>query len=367
MTNFLSSQKLLIGLENKATFLKENNTFDSIRPSDFASMTLDPKQFQKFNHQFPCIDKSSKQKEGGVGFHYIKVHKTASSTVAHIVKYISNRRGRCLEYSNHAPAHEFQGLLNRARNQNNSYLFTFVREPTKRAVSDFFYRKVTQDREEVNLENFQNGCCRSKQGLNGQAGYQLAYISTDEKLPEYTFWNDSDPNKVQNPKLLLRRINNVFDTYDFIGVSERLNESLVVLSFLLDLSITEIVYVSYRQSGSYLEINKRCIKIVESHVTSDIEDYVETEEWKAKTAGDKLLHETVMAALDNTIDNVIGREMFQARLKEYEALLKSMAKCETVCSSSCTNTGEYRGAISCRPCMNQVRKEWEDGMVMNIA
>ena len=397
----------------------KENPVHSITVDEFLKFKLHPKQFSKYQHPFPCLSKesssstsSSSNNDNGFGIQYIKVFKTASSTVAHIVKYIATTRGKCREYSKHAAAHTFPHLqsgksnshigsgnstsmsitsttstIRTKSNQPNSFLFTFVREPTKRAVSDFFYTKVTQANQTVNLQNFKTGCCRSKQGLNGQAGFQLAYISTDSLLPEYTFVDvnlddytemDDDKNvsvqnhtnesysnsssmiRIKHPEKLLRRINHVFDVYDFIGVSDRLNESLVALSFLLNLSITEIAYVSYRQSGSYLEVpNKKCVKIVPAEVSPDVKEYLKTEEWAAVTAADKLLHRTAMEALDNTIENVIGRDLFEERLSEYKELIQLMKECNEICSSTCSSDGEYREATTCRPCMNEKRKQWK--------
>jgi hypothetical protein len=347
-------------------------------PNEFLKFEIKPKGFQKYAHSFPCFPKpnnndkkhnnknnnnSANNDKGGaaIGIYYIKVFKTASSTVSHIVKYFTNKHGQCEEHSNHAPAHTFSKLQHYQPNQPRSFLFTFIREPTKRAVSDFFYRKVTQNKEEINLSNFKNGCCRSKQKLNGQAGFQLAYISTEERLPEYIFWNSTYPDMVQNPHMLLDRVKNVFDSYDFIGVSERLNESLVALSFILNLSLSEIAYVSYRQSGSYLEIQKKCVKIVKPHLTMEVEEYLDTDEWKAVTAGDSLLHRTAMEALDRTIDNVIGRDLFKKRLSEYEVLLDLIKNCGKKCSLTCSDDGEYREPTSCRLCMNRARAKFEHG------
>lgn len=336
----------------------------SMSPDEFQNFKIESKQFEIFGHPFPCLHKNNT--EPGTGFRYIKVYKTASSTVAHIVKYIADKRGSCKEFSNHAAAHEFSDLhgWRRTKNQHKSFLFTFVREPTKRAVSDFFYTRVTQGGKDVNLSNFKEGCCRPQHELNGQSGFQLAYISTDERLPEYTFWHSDDPLVVQKPYLLKQRVNNVFESYDFVGVSDRLNESLVALSFLLDLDLTEIVYVSYRESGSFEAINKKCIKLVKAEVTPDIEEYLKTDEWKAITAGDKLLHRTANDALDNTINNVIGRDKFEERLLDYEDLVTFMKACGEECSSACTTDGEYRGETSCRPCMTEKRKQWKGQRMM---
>lgn len=314
-------------------------------------LKLDPgeKQFTKYQHNFPCVPISNNKE--GTGLIYIKVFKTASSTVSHIVKNIGRKRG-CKQQSDHAAAHTLN-LQNRKQNQ--SFLFTFVREPTKRAISNFFYFKVTMQNQEVSVSNFKSGCCKSRMKLKGNAGFQLAYISTQGRLPEYSFWNSSDPEKIQNPYKLLDRINHVFKSYNFIGVSERLNESMVVLSFLLDLTVREIAYVNHKNSGSYVYVRSRkeCVKIVEAQLPRELEEYLTTKEWNTLTAGDTLLHRTAWKALDNTIDNVIGRDLFQKRLKQYESLMEMMHTCNEKCLD-CSSDGKYHEPTSCSSCMDKI-------------
>ena len=349
------------------TTMKQSNKVDSTMNSnnnkmsakEFLKFKIEPKQFEIYNHPFPCIRTSkSNNDEDATGFQYIKVYKTASSTVAHIVKYIANKRGSCTEHSNHAAAHEFPSLSTRKTNDPKSFLFTFVREPTKRGISDFFFTRVSQMGREVNVTNFKEGCCRPKLKLNGLAGFQLAYISTEERMPQSTFWNSTDPTMIQHPNLLKDRVNNVFHSYDFIGVSDRLNESLVALSFILHLKLTEIIHVNYRTSGSFMPEGKTCIKLAKSVLTPDIEKYLETDEWKAITAGDKLLFNTANEALDNTIDNVIGRNKFKQRLEQYDSLMSLIKECDVICASACSSNGEYTEPTSCLPCMNEERKQW---------
>jgi hypothetical protein len=328
----------------------------TMTPDQFLKTTMEPKHFTKYQHNFPCFPNKSSYEEN-VGLFYIKVFKTASSTVSHIIKKISRKRGGCVEHSSHAAAHTYN-LQNRTKDQ--SFLFTFIREPTKRAVSNFFYFQVTQKKVDINVDNFKAGCCQSKLKLNGQAGFQLAYISTQERLPQYSFWNSNDPEKIHNPYTLVDRVNEVFSSYDFIGVSERFNESIVILSFLLNLTLDEIKYVTRKQSGSYVYLprKKKCVKSVKSQLTTELEQYLQSSEWKAITAGDSLLHRTALEALDHTIDNVIGRDTFQNRLSEYESMMELIQECDEKCLC-CSEDGKYREPVSCRSCMDQARSKWK--------
>ncbi len=346
---------------------------EGMSPDEFTNLFVSPKQFNKYTYNFPCINRSSHKKEahgGGGGLHYVKVHKTASSTIAHVTNQIAKNHGKnCLYYNSHSEAYHFDNLKKRNRPHNNvkgTFLFTVVREPTKRAISDFYWRPVSQEGLEVNLENFRNRCCRSSKKLNGESGYQLAFISNDERLPEYTFWNQTiSREKVQRPSLLLERINDVFDSYDFVGVTERLDESLVALSFLLNLPLIDVTYVNFKHgsNGDYVGIRKgnqkRCLKIQKSEPPREIEEYIKSTEWKARVAGDVVLHKSANAALDNTIDNVIGRKEFERQLSTFKVIQEQLLiKCDISCNP-CTSDGKYIGTPKCKSCVKHVLKDWQ--------
>ena len=47
------------------------------------------------------------------------------------------------------------------------------------------------------------------------------------------------------------QIDKILDNYDFIGVTDRFDESLVVLQLLLGLETSDILYLSSKKSGNY--------------------------------------------------------------------------------------------------------------------
>lgn len=50
------------------------------------------------------------------------------------------------------------------------------------------------------------------------------------------------------------------------------------------------------------------------------EEWEEFLKWKAQIAGDELLYASVNESLDKIIDDVIGRDQFEKRLKIFERL-----------------------------------------------
>ncbi len=361
------STTLYTKANNKDTIQSKQISLQAISQHNFStSYTLAPKQYQKYPHQFPCVQSNKDQERQGHGFYYIKIHKTASTTMASVTKNIVQKhreKFKCLYANTHHAAYQYKGLKHRKANQPNSYLFTVVRDPTSRAISDYFYRGIIQNGEDVNLDRFKSLAERMKYKVFGQAGHQVGFMSTEEKLPEYYFWDPSAPEEIQKPHLLRTRVENLFNSYDFIGVSERLNESLVMLSFLLDLSLTEVTYHSFRStSNTYVQGGgkggHKCFKSVSAHegMTQELKDYVESNEWMAITAADRLLHKTANEAMDNTIDNVIGRDVFKERLVEFERLLDLLStSCTGVCVR-CTSNGKFKSNAEkkCSACTKNV-------------
>lgn len=329
------------------------NSTDIMKPDDFVNSTIHnhqlvyhrPYVFFEYD-DFPCIT-------------FIKVHKCASTTVRNALMQLIRNRGGCKASSNHAFAYTMN-LSNRDKAK--SYLFTFVRDPTTRSISDFFYHRVTRQGEEPSLENFKKINKKlSENKLRGLGGYQLSYVSIEHKHPEYFFWNESSPTLVQHPSLLLSSIQNVIEEYDFIGVAERVDESLVVLSFLLDVKVEEVATVSARVSGQFIDLSKeqKCVKIAKPNMTKDMTDYLESEEWRASTAGDRLLHKVAIERLDYTIDHLIGRQLFEQRLKDFKVVVDSLKSCRKFCFL-CSIEGTYRDnpKDACSKCQDIVKSKW---------
>ena len=324
-----------------------------------------------YEHDFPCfLDSKDGAMDHGHGLWYIKVHKTASTTMANVVENIAATHGDgetpCFNRRHHIPAYESRGLDNHVKNSPKSFLLSIVRDPSSRAISDYMYSSVTM-KGKIGAQ-YIKGCCRNQFELQGLSGYQAGFMAPGEKLPEYTFWDPKSPEYIQNPKQLLAQLEGLFDKYDFIGASEKLNESLVILSFSLNLKLTDIAYQTFRNSaneyiqGGGLQNQNQCFKNVskEVGVTPDVVEFMNSKEWKARSAGDKLLHEAVLKALDNTIDNVIGREKFQTRLDQFNKLQDSLAVCEKDCEV-CSPEGEFRDMSTdqaCSACNDRVLAAW---------
>jgi hypothetical protein len=137
---------------------------------------------------------------------------------------------------------------------------------------------------------------------------------------------------------------------------ERMNESLVALKLLLNLTLEEILYVKpSRTSGSFSNGPRTdkdwrpCIYLIPSFLTSSMKTYFYgntntntnsnskttrtssnkndnvingNEHWIEFIKGDLLLYQAVNKSLDRTINEIFGRELFDTHLKEFELAQK---------------------------------------------
>lgn len=129
--------------------------------------------------------------------------------------------------------------------------------------------------------------------------------------------------------------------YDLILVAERMDESVVALALLLDLSVQDVLVLSsknstqhsvyyYNEEDRWSDDEPWCVRLV-PHVTttSVVQAYLDSDEWRAKNYGDYLLHAAASKALDRTIDETIGRDRFEASLQEFQRLQAEIqAECE---------------------------------------
>jgi hypothetical protein len=153
-------------------------------------------------------------------------------------------------------------------------------------------------------------------------------------------------------------VQTIIDEFDFIGITERMDESLVVLKMLLDLELGDILYMSAKTQGSFTSAGgpsgPRCIYIVPSFLTPGMKKFFESDYWKRYIAADVALYKAAQASLDKTIEK-LGRQEFEDNLSEFRiAKEKAQIRCEDRTIYRCNPAGEYIG-------MNSTCLMWDVG------
>lgn len=212
------------------------------------------------------------------------------------------------------------------RDRNRSVLWTNVREPTQRWISHFFYFVLKYEKKTPTDENFATF-------LNSTTASH--YLRRLDPLGDLGQWR-------RNP---IASIQNILQEYDFIGVTERMEESAVVFMMLMDLNIADILYLDAKGSGGY---DDYCYLITKSFVSHHMKEYFQSPQWHEKVKWDTLLYQAVNESLDLTIDQTLGRDAFNVNLEQFRS---AQAKVREVCKGRevfpCTSDGKRNKNKDC--------------------
>lgn len=261
------------------------------------------------------------------GLLLVKVPKAASSTLAGVVLRISRTHLCTVSY------HHLEGS-NFDRRSRQSFLLGSVRQPAERALSAvyFFSKQPWNLTNNVPLlvDQLRHGW-KATDG-RGHGGAQYSYMAL-KKRKESVFdkrnYNHTTPT-LQLPvaELMDKVAQLVLNQYDFIVVAERIDESLVVLSMIMRLPISDVmVAANSKVSGNYVLSrwgpNKgNCVALPSAKVetaAAAVQEFLSSPEWYMMNYADYLLYAAANASLDRTID-ALGRDPFKRRLANYRAL-----------------------------------------------
>jgi len=303
-----------------------------------------------------CIDGRLKQEQAKgkpMGLCYVKMPRAASTTLAAINYRISSNFARrqgipsCIRHDGPTPAYYY-----RHRMKGLSLLWTFIRDPTDRALSRIA-DSISKHRDEVHYTGAYSNNVTDSYILNalksskdmqfgtiseGRGGFQTQY-SMMQVSDEDLFWSAAKPDEVQNHFMLLDSVKTLLTQYDFIGVVERLDESLVVFQLLMGLETSDILYISSRLWSQYSRTGGKCIENIDPQTlrSFDVREYLQSPTWWAQNYGDRVLHQAASYSLDLTIQQ-IGAEYFREAYIYFQQMKKEVIDtCQPI--FPCSKTG----------------------------
>lgn len=329
------------------------------------------------------------------GLIYIKVDKAASSTLAGINIRLAHKVGAmvlprhssstwwhmsktvaepqvCSHTYSHGRASQVLHQTNHNTNRPSSspvLLWTFLRDPLTRAVSEFNHFWISRKG-----YGARNGIVQPF--LESRKNFQLKYIMDhahpEQALARVTNNESANPDNRQNAtnvksspvwQLIEDRIMNV---YDFIGVVERLEESLAVMKLLWGVDLQDLIVLSAKKSGGWDDgrYNNTCYQITPPSSTSvsssqshrgDVEslspyllNYIHTDFLVGNY--DYGLYAIVNASLDRTIA-ILGQarvDRTRQELRLLQALVES--KCQDDAIFPCSSNGTLQHERSAKNC-----------------
>ena len=273
------------------------------------------------------------------GFFFMKLMKTGGSTAAGIHVRLSRnvaRRQQQDRNSNDIPYcrgqwdHAWAHTMLQHRQRKDSFTWTLLRDPTARVVSQFFHFEVTRKGTSYDDETFQNYLWEEYTKRDALYQYYVRLLSVQRQKRRVL--NERVPALIQT----------ILQDYDFIGITERMDESAVALMMLLNLKMADILFLDAKNSGGYDDGSHdgKCYYIQPSVVSPGMKAYFQSSRWKRIVHWDEVLYQAANLSLDMTIDR-LGREAFHdnlARFRQAQALARK--RCLPRQVFPCSSTGE---------------------------
>ena len=173
---------------------------------DAVSVIFQPSNQTQWCEQASTSADKNKTNHFLTGMYLVKVPKTASSTSAAAALQIAESVALKKGLANPCPTHVHHGSSYTSR-QDPSFLWTVVRQPHKRAISEYFFSEISRRGEKFNSTVL-------IRYLEQEKNFQLKYISKEmESYP--LLGNTSQPTSEQLHDLEI--MSSVFQSYDFIA------------------------------------------------------------------------------------------------------------------------------------------------------
>jgi hypothetical protein len=246
----------------------------------------------------------------------MKPYKTGSSTSSGvnlrisrgIARRLDRKYDRCKARQDHGPWMDMPAAsMYSKRVEGRSFLWTIVREPTNRVVSLFFHMQVSRMGVQPTDANFRRFLL--EENVHKKYDYYLHNLA----LRPFNTSSD-DPAQL---------VNGILQSYNFIGITERMDESYVALAMLLRLPMSDVMYLSAKTSGGYDDgVSGHCTYIQPSFVSDGMREFFEGDEWQAKVRHDRSLFQAANRSLDLTIDR-LGRSSFERNLRLFREAQKA--------------------------------------------
>jgi len=283
------------------------------------------------------------------GLLLVKVPKSASSTATGVVLRIADTH-QCVDAVQWR--HVKAAAAYSDRSPDKSFMLAPIRDASSRALSSVYFHHVSFHRRkgsnQVPKDPFILNALRKKEDPNFILEYTRLKTEPSILISSLSDTNKNDHDNITAAQLTeyLKRLRMIVEAtvqgYDFFLVVERLQESLVVLAWLTGVSLSEVVTMSSKKSGSWRLAGKECIALVKPVRSSAVDDYFASPTWQLANAGDLLLHRAAQISLDKTIDSSMGRKRFERDLAELQRL-------QQIADTACANQTNYPCSAAGQP------------------
>ena len=265
------------------------------------------------------------------GLVFVKVPKAASSTAAGVNLRIAHAVGERIWKRRGMTSCSFTYDHGHAWRQRTApyLLWSTVREPLQRGLSEFFHFEVARKQRPPTSKNM-------IRHLSSTISYQMAYLAVQQ------FSYQADYVDV---------IRAIMTHYSFLVVVERWHESMVVMKLLWGLQDSDVIVLSAKQFGGWDDGRWRnqCFQVPESFTTPEVDIYVQ-QKYRTKENFDYLLYAVANRSLDMTID-WLGRERVEQEVVEHVQLQRLAENaCLAKTNFPCNKQGKPIPEIAAKNC-----------------
>jgi hypothetical protein len=262
----------------------------------------------------PCYEpeldwRKAQNQPSSTGFLFVKPFKTGSSTAAgvnlRIARNVARRHSAsasrnitiCKARSNHAKASKSFAHRDRTR----SFMWAIIREPSSRVLSQYFHFYISRKKIRPTDASFEHYL--RKGTFTGN--HYLSHLSPTRYIPSHL--NDT-----------AGFANTILEAHDFVGVTERMDESFVAVSMLLGIPLADVLYLKAKVRGGYDDGGGRgkCTYIRPTFVTKGMQRMLHSDFWAEKSQWDRVVHAAANRSLDLTIQ-ALGVERFLNNLQRF--------------------------------------------------
>ena len=234
-----------------------------------------------------------------------------------------------------------RGIRYRERIPEKSFLWSVVREPVSRLVSKYYHfghlhglhgtaLKTTDAKFRSFLIN----------NLGQDYGYYFKSLGVNYRIDPQLKKHEADTREI-------------LESYDFLGVSERMDETLAVLKIILNLEINDVLYLSIpkattRENVDYYDMfgKDNCRAVLKPEVPLELKEWFYSEDFEALIEADVMFYKAVNASLDKTIDE-LGRDLVEATVKQIQQAQKVAQKECSHVRFPCSSEGVLQEDTDC--------------------
>mmetsp|Transcript_60529 Transcript_60529/g.170551 ORF Transcript_60529/g.170551 Transcript_60529/m.170551 type:complete len:323 (-) Transcript_60529:30-998(-) len=175
-------------------------------------------------------------------FQFIRIPKTGSTSFLDVLVRIMQKTNPNATITRE---HAHRSSLSRTTMPAPIFHVTLLRDPVERCLSSYYYRSMKKNWVPVDKVTFLNNCSDFQSHYIAPSEGALEQIKTVTAMSLHA--TDAYTNQVAAAKALAK---DVVHSYDFIGITERFNESLVLLQHQLGLNTAHVLYLRKKSSGA---------------------------------------------------------------------------------------------------------------------